>query len=787
MFKSNSYNRIDGWFTPSRFLFITALCLFTAFPEVITTVATFVFRDYGIFSYPNAYYFRQSFWKGEVPLWNPLSNCGLPFLAQWNTQVLYPFSFFYLTFPLDWSLNLFNLLHQLFGGVGAYILLFMLSKSRLGAAVGATIYAFNGLTMNCIMWQSTIAALGWAPWFISAVYLSVKKSKPVWRAVVAGSMQILAGSPEITMATAVVTVALILPVIFDNRNYCSKVGENVTVCRKSLSNFALLKVKIVKLILIATGIGVLTSVQTIPFFELVAESDRSGSYIGSIWNMPVYGWANLIVPLFHCYHSALGVFLQYDQWWTSSYYCSLIGILFFIFVILKTNKEYFFLLAIVFLLGIALAMGSEGLLYDPLIKIFPIIKMMRYPVKFTLLCMMALPFFAAEAIKILMEKNRTEKNDNPESFTKKIRDFKYLLTIFVMLIAISILILIDNALYPLERDNVQTIIVNTIERWGLTFGIIICIYALLKNHQPLWFYQFAIPIFILVDILTHNPIQNPTTQPWVFEPNLVRKEWEKDESLKPLPENGISRVLLRPQDDYLFGHGYFSEITVDYLASRLFLFCNCNILDNFPKTDGFFPVYLKRYYKFYQLIKFQNIKSYEKLLDLMCVSHINEEGKFFHFIKRPKTHPFIVPGREPIFENQTNILHRIVSDNYDLEKQVIISDEFKNYLSAKPTENWKILNYIFAPHKISFDISTDKNTLVFISQAYDRQWSSYVDGRKTAVYPANYAFQCIEVPEGKHTVTLVYFDTGFIFGLVLSVFAFVYLFLRIIRNHCITY
>ena len=55
-----------------------ALLIFFAFPGVVLNSSSFVYRDFGLFGYPLAQYFRESFWRGEVPLWNPLNNCGLP-------------------------------------------------------------------------------------------------------------------------------------------------------------------------------------------------------------------------------------------------------------------------------------------------------------------------------------------------------------------------------------------------------------------------------------------------------------------------------------------------------------------------------------------------------------------------------------------------------------------------------------------------------------------------------------------------------------------------------------
>src|SRR5688500_14523438 len=108
--------------SPRHFAAVLAGLIFISFPGVLLGFKTFFFRDFGVFSYPLAAYYRDSFWRGELPLWNPLNNAGLPFLAQWNTLVLYPPSLLYLLLPLPWSLNLFCLGHLFLGGISAYFL-----------------------------------------------------------------------------------------------------------------------------------------------------------------------------------------------------------------------------------------------------------------------------------------------------------------------------------------------------------------------------------------------------------------------------------------------------------------------------------------------------------------------------------------------------------------------------------------------------------------------------------------------------------------------------------------
>jgi hypothetical protein len=149
--------------TPARLAGLIALFLFALYPGVILGTHSFFFRDFGLFTYPVAYYAHECFWHGQLPLWNPLNNCGVPLLAQWNTSLCYPPSLFYLVFPLPWSLNVFCLGHLLLAGVGMYLLAYRWTQNRLAAGIAGLVFALNGLMLNSLMWTSNLAALSWQP------------------------------------------------------------------------------------------------------------------------------------------------------------------------------------------------------------------------------------------------------------------------------------------------------------------------------------------------------------------------------------------------------------------------------------------------------------------------------------------------------------------------------------------------------------------------------------------------------------------------------------------------
>jgi hypothetical protein len=195
-------NFAEKIFTPVRFGIFLALLVFAAFPQVLLGLHTFVVRDYGFYSYPTAFFQQECFRHGELPFWDPFSNCGTPFLAQWNTMPLYPPALIYLTLPLTWSLSFFCLLHLWFAGVGMFYLARRWTGNNFAAAFAGVAFSFNGLTLNLLMWPSHIATLSWMPWVILAVESAWREGgRKIFLAAIVGALQMLAGGPETIFLT----------------------------------------------------------------------------------------------------------------------------------------------------------------------------------------------------------------------------------------------------------------------------------------------------------------------------------------------------------------------------------------------------------------------------------------------------------------------------------------------------------------------------------------------------------------------------------------------------------
>src|SRR6266404_2496663 len=323
------------WLTPGHFALVLGLLIFAAFAQIVLGLHfslrpfhfslfefdTFVVRDFGFFAYPLAHFQRECFWRGELPFWDPYNNCGAPFLAQWNTMPLYPPALIYLLLPLSWSLSFFCLLHLFWGGLGMYFLGHRWTGNRLGASVAGLVFAFNGLSLNLLMWPSHIATLSWAPWVVLSVERAWQEGgRKLILAAICGALQMLAGGPETILLTWLLLTAIWVTQVWERRAPALHDANNPTAKNRAELELCAPSAVFWRFPLVVLLVTALAAAQLIPFIDLAAHSEREQGYADTRWSMPAWGWANLLVPMVFGQVSSMGVFFQREQSWTSSYY-----------------------------------------------------------------------------------------------------------------------------------------------------------------------------------------------------------------------------------------------------------------------------------------------------------------------------------------------------------------------------------------------------------------------------------------------------------------------------------
>jgi hypothetical protein len=730
----------EAWFTQGRFAVILGLLILAAYPDVVFGRSTFFFRDFGLFGYPLAHFHRQSFWQGEIPLWNPLNNCGLPFLAQWNTLVLYPGSLFYLLFPPSWSLGIFCLLHLLLAGVGMYSLAFRWTACRSGASVAGMAFALNGVSLQCMMWPNNVAALAWMPWVILSVERAWRNGgRYLARAVVLAGVQMLTGAPEIILFTWAIVAALAVIGIVQGKHPRTRITRRVGMI----------------LILVAA----LTAAQLFPFLELLRHSQRNLLFADASWSMPGTGWANFLVPLFRTFLSRQGVYYQNDQYWTASYYP---GIAVFALACIggacvKTWRVR--ILAALALLGAVLAMGDDGFVYGLLRRVFPQLGIMRYPIKFVVFVVFALPLLAGFGIRHLEITARTSN----------FRCWRIAGSCYGTLLLLIGLILGFACRHTLPNENWTATLHSGLSRLLFLTLILgaICFRPRLPARTQL-FAGVALLTMIGLDVLTHMPRQNPTVSRAVLEPGIPTLQ-----NLDPLPRHGQSRAMLTPEADNGLRRGGLASGMNDYLASRQGLFSNCNLLEDIPKVNGFYSLFIRESTDIWALIYQQTNTSPTALLDFLCVSQITAPGEVFEWQSRPSCLPFVTFGQRPVFADPRITLHSLMGTNFNPHAEVYLPAEAEPFVRIAGQSAGRIENAKFTAHRAEVSIFAESPGLLVISQNHYGAWQCDIDGERTQTWRANHAFQAVQVPAGKHIVRLVYRDWHFVSGCAISMLTLV--------------
>jgi hypothetical protein len=172
-------------------------------------VETFFFRDMYQLAFPGRRLWAELVRAGQLPVWDPYGQGGQPFLSNVINTVLYPTNVLYLLLPPVAAFNLEIVLHFVACGVAAYLLARVLGIPAIGALGAGIVFEFCGYTLSLGSLFTRLLALPWLPLVLLSwtLWLSTRRRRFFVGTSAAMALQILAGSPELTVLT-VVTGAL---------------------------------------------------------------------------------------------------------------------------------------------------------------------------------------------------------------------------------------------------------------------------------------------------------------------------------------------------------------------------------------------------------------------------------------------------------------------------------------------------------------------------------------------------------------------------------------------------
>jgi hypothetical protein len=719
----------DEWFTPGRFAVLLGLFFFLLYPEVLLGGRTFVLRDFGLYSFPIATHWRESFWRGELPLWNPLNNCGIPFLAQWSTLVLYPPALFNMFPPLTWALPVFSFAHLAWGGLGVLFLARRWTGSATAGAVAGVIFAFNGLAINSLVWPHYCVAIGWMPWVVLAAERGLREGgrRVLW-AVAAGAMQMLSGMPEIILMTWLFVTGL-----------AGWLLVRGTVPRR------LVTLRLTAQVLLISALCV---PQLGTFLQLLEESQRSAGYKEDNWAMPGTGLANFLVPLFYTYPSRGGVHFQYFQHLVSSYYAGVALVWLGLLGVFTKRGVRVMGLTIGGVMCLLLALGKDGWLLPLIQDALPVLNVARYPVKFLYLFVLIAVLLAAYGLG--GQDCCKPGLGNPGQIT----------CLMLLLLLMAGIVWFAGA-NPMPRDVPGATLKSALSRAAMLVGTVVLLgcLAVARGVAGGVLLRLGLLVLIWFDLRTHAPPIMPTIPAGTYDRGLVQRE----APLRPFPAHGHGRLMAQPQVDFDFYKSLMHDQHQEYLVYRAAYFSNCNLLEDVAKVNGFYSLYLQRYEQVFDRIYWQGLEG-ARLKDFMGVMQYTDPADKLGWKPRAAYLPLLTGGQRPEFATPAATLAGMLQENFNPTQIVYLPLETRGIVGPATNSGIRIISQRIESHRIEAEVEADKAGLLVLAQCFYPAWKAHVNGRPAPLLPANHAFQAVVVPAGSSRVTVAYVDKRFLAG-----------------------
>ena len=141
--------------------------------------------------------------SGELPLWNPHVLGGVAIHANPQVAIFYPPTYLLLPFLVDGHVNYmaleaYQLLHQVFAGLGMWLLMRSFGVSNLGAFFAALVHTFTGF-FTTPGHHAIILTASWIPWTLYAVKKAMLATSTPSIGVAALTLagMVLAGHPQV--------------------------------------------------------------------------------------------------------------------------------------------------------------------------------------------------------------------------------------------------------------------------------------------------------------------------------------------------------------------------------------------------------------------------------------------------------------------------------------------------------------------------------------------------------------------------------------------------------------
>ncbi len=697
-----------------------------------------IVADVPSFMYPMQTFAAHLMKSGQWPLWNHHILGGIPLLANFQSAPFSPSVLFY--FLLDdisaWTAQI--VFSHIVAACGIYILLRKWHVSKMGSVVGGTVFAFSGYNLIWSQWNGHTISAAFIPFIIYCVSLYWEKHRVVPGVGISVflAFQIFSGYPQTVLYTA---VALAVFFAVNTKFSLQYIKKGFIVGFFCLLGFAL------------------AAIQLSPSIELLKQSQWLAEPNPYIWSfLPFEKTITFIAPDYFGNH-VTGNYWGLQDYTSNTGYVGVVAFALASVVVFskkKTMGMWYALTLLIATLIISYPTPLSVYLWKNNIAGLGASSSHRALVLLTF-SFSLLAGFGFDSIKKM-------------GLKKRVLSLVPVWILYVFFILYALLSVPQSVhSFPAPEIALKNMILP-----GLILASTSVIY-MLRVRQILI-------LLLILELFRFGWKFTPfTTREFVFPTTPVIEYLMKQNEPFRISASSVIPVNMRMPYGLESLEGY--ETMRPYLSSQFIASLNRNsenaspagrygMIDN--DTSHLMSLVNSSYY----MVLKKDLKNNPSQTGIIEKKYTTDqftpvfEDKSVTILKNNAAmdRSFMVYDWEILPDNRS-VLQAMLSPDMDYKNMVYIMEDPQ--ISPQSPANATIRYTKYTPQASKIEVSTSKDGLLFTSDAYYPGWSAYIDGTKTKIHQANYAFRAIVVPQGDHTIEYRYEPKSFEDGLMITKFS----------------
>lgn len=721
-------------------LAVLAIFWLIFFRELLSGNA-YLFDDFIEQYYPGKFMASVMLSKGIFPFWNPFVFSGVPFFADLQIAVLYPFNYILQFFVTNEKLSALAIqntivIHYLLTSVFTFYLAKHFKLSGLFSVLFALLFTYSSYMMIHMMHQPLVEAATWFPLFF-LLWLKYTDTKNYLFAILAGvvmALCVLAGYPQVPFFNF---FFIGIYALFTAYGYYRE--------KRKLEILHLFAGLIVSVIF---TFG-LTAFQLLPALEFIGVSNRSSfDYdFAKQGSMHIYDYITFIIPKFFGVWSGNEKISDIQYWSKHSegpwmFSISNIFLSTIILVLIYPAAKYFFrekksiyvayfsifIIAFSFLFSL----GGNFFFHKLMFDFVPFFNRFRNPAHVVYIMMMAVLLITMIGANGIIKDGKV----------KKYFSNKYIYTISGAIAGLFFIVYSGMLLPTYVAQTPQ--VLAYVKSQALTFFFISLIFTALiylfangKLNSNI--FGVLIVLVLLFEIYhvwfeQNNGTKNPES--------AYTQRAQLCEKLKQEMKNEAFRVNSR-----------------HYNPSAMLFQRNQGYIDNIEFLEGYGALLLKDFIppngfgeKSTQSHDLMNVKYHMKTDSVQKSPYLGLNDTYL-----PRVMMFFDAVR---FDNDSAVKNFMTSKEFNHRRMLAISDKETLNLpklnpgDSIPSYTVKIISKDI--NSIKAEVDSPRDGLVYFSEVFYPAFKAYVDGQPAKILKADFCMRAVQVTSGKHVVEMRY-------------------------------